>query len=123
MIKGVFIGLAIILILPVIPIVHIAFPFGPFIAGAYGINAAASYPGTPGRKALVYGLWFGSIWGVVFVIAALLAILVFGFDRYLPLLWGGVALATFYFASMSALGAWYSGLRALERAGRSAPAG
>ena len=123
MLKGVFIGLAIIIILPVIPIVHIAFPFGPFIAGAYGINAAASYPGKPGRKALVYGAWFGAIWGGIFVLAAFLATVVFGFDRYVAILWAGVVIATFYFGSMSALGAWYSGLRAEERAGRGRPAG
>ena len=116
MIKGLFIGLAVVVLLPFIPIVHIVYPFGPFIAGVYGINAVSGYPGSPGRKAMMYGLNFAAIVGVVFVIAALLATVVFGFDRYVPLLWGGVAAATLYFGSMAALGAWYAGLRAAEKA-------
>ena len=40
MIKGVLIGFAIIIILAIIPIVHIAgIPLGPFIGGYYGISS------------------------------------------------------------------------------------
>ena len=121
MVKGLFIGLAVIVVLPFIPIVHFAFPFGPFIAGAYGINAVPGFHGSPGRKALTYGIYFSVIMGFIFVVAALLATLVFGFDRFLPLLWGGVVVATFYYGSMSALGAWYAELRAIEKAKAAAP--
>ena len=116
MIKGLFVGLAVVLLLPLIPIVHIVYPFSPFIAGVYGINAVSGHPGSPGRNAMMYGLYFGAIIGVVFVIAALLVTVVFDFDRYVPLLWGGVVVATSYFGSMAALGAWYAGLRAAEKA-------
>ena len=123
MIKGVFIGLGVVVLLALIPVVHfIGVPFGPFIAGYFGINAAKDQPGTPGRKALAFGLGLGGIVGVILVTAAAL-VTALGDFAYPWLLWGGVAVFTFYYASMSALGAWYSGLRALERAGRSRPAG
>lgn len=116
MIKGVFIGLGVVLILAIIPVVHfIGVPAGPFIAGYFGINAARDYPGVPGRKALVFGLWLGAIVGAITVLAAIIVTLIGDF-AYPFLLWGGVAVATFYYASMSALGAWYSELRAIERA-------
>lgn len=116
MIKGLFIGLAVILVLAVIPVVHfLGIPFGPFIAGYFGINAAKDYPGTPGHKSLVYGLWMGLIVGTVTVVAAAIVTAVGDF-AYPFLLWGGVVVATFYYSSMSALGAWYSLLRAAEQA-------
>ncbi len=120
MVKGLFVGLAVVLLLALIPIVHfVGVPAGPFIAGYFGINAARDYPGTPGRKALAYGVWLGAVVGVILVVAVVLVTLLGDF-AYPILLWGGVVVATFYYASMSALGAWYSGLRAAERAGPSA---
>jgi hypothetical protein len=110
MIKGVFVGLLVILVGPFIPIVHfVAVPFGPFIAGYIGISSVGSYPGSAGRKALVFGTIFGGMMGAVFVLAA--AIVTAVSDFYPVLLWGGVAVFTFYYSSMSALGAWYAGLR------------
>ena len=115
MIKGLFVGLAVVFLLALIPVVHfLGIPFGPFIAGYFGINAARDYPGAPGRKALAYGIWLGSVIGVITVIAAIIVTVVGDF-AYPFLLWGGVVVATFYYGSMSALGAWYSGLRAAER--------
>lgn len=123
MIKGVFVGLGVVVLLALIPVVHfIGVPFGPFIAGYFGINAAKDRPGTPGRKALAFGLWLGAIVGIIVVVAAAL-VTALGDFAYPWLLWGGVVVATFYYGSMSALGAWYSGLRAEERAGRGRPAG
>ena len=111
MIKGVFVGLAVMLLAALIPIVHFAgVPFGPFIAGYYGISSASSYPGTPGSKALVFGIIFGIVMGAIFVAAA--AVVTALTDFYPALLWGGVVVFTFYYASMATLGAWYSGLRA-----------
>ena len=122
MIKGVFIGLGVVVILAVIPVVHfVGVPAGPFLAGYFGINAARDYPGTPGRKALVFGLWLGAVVAVIVVVAAAL-VTALGNFAYPFLLWGGVVVATFYYASMSFLGAWYSLLRAEERASQQAPA-
>ncbi len=111
MIKGVLIGFAIILILAVIPIVHIAgIPFGPFIGGYYGISSVRDNTTTPGRKALMFGIWTGVLMGVVLVISAIIATAVSG---VMPLLiWSGVWVFTFYYASMSGLGAWYAELKA-----------
>ena len=115
MIKGLFVGLGVVLLLALIPVVHfLGIPFGPFIAGYFGINAAGDSAGSPGRRALTYGIWLGSVIGAVAVIAATIVTLVGDF-AYPFLLWGGVVVATFYYGSMSALGAWYSGLRAAER--------
>ena len=116
MIKGLFVGLGVIVLLAVIPIVHfLGIPFGPFIAGYFGINAARESPGSPGRKALAYGIWMGAAIGVVTVIAAVVVTVVGDF-AYPFLLWGGVVVATFYYSSMAALGAWYAGLKAAEQA-------
>ena len=116
MVKGLFIGLAIVLLLAVIPVVHfVGIPAGPFIAGYFGINAARDYPGSPGRKALVYGIWMGALVLAVTVIAAAVVTVVGDF-AYPLLLWGGVVVATFYYSSMSGLGAWYAELRAIEKA-------
>ena len=115
MLKGLFVGLAVVLLLVLIPVVHfLGIPFGPFIAGYFGINAARDHPGTPGRKALSYGIWLGSVIGVIMVIAAIIVTIVSDFG-YPFLVWGGVVVGIFYYGSMSALGAWYSGLRAAER--------
>ncbi len=115
MVKGLFVGLAVIIVLALIPVVHfLGIPFGPFIAGYFGISVARDYPGTPGRRALVYGLWLGSVVGAVTVIVAAVVTIAGNF-AYPILLWGGVVVATFYYASMSTLGAWYSELRAAEK--------
>ena len=111
MIKGVLIGFAIIIILAIIPIVHIAgIPFGPFIGGYYGISSVRDSTATPGRKALMFAMWTGVLMGVILVISAIIATIVTG---VMPLLiWGGVWVFTFYYASMSGLGAWYAELKA-----------
>lgn len=111
MLKGVLIGFGIIIVLALVPIVHIAgIPFGPFIGGYYGIAAACDSQGSPGRKALEFGAWTGVLMLVVLGVAAAVATVLSG---VMPLLiWGGVAVFTFYYASMSGLGAWYAELRA-----------
>ncbi len=111
MVKGVLIGFGIIIILALIPIVHIAgIPFGPFIGGYYGISAARDSTASAGRKALVFGVWTGILMGVVLVIAAIIATVASG---VMPLLiWGGVWVFTFYYATMAGLGAWYAELKA-----------
>ncbi len=123
MVKGLFVGLAVVVLLAIIPVVHfVGVPAGPFIAGYFGINAARDHPGSPGRKALAYGIWMGVIVVVITVIAASVVTAVGDF-AYPFLLWGGVVVVAFYYSSMSALGAWYAGLRAMERANASTSAG
>ena len=115
MFKGVIIGVAAILVLAVIPVVHfIGVPFGPFIAGYFGISAVRESPVAPGRLALTMGIWMGVVVGVSTFIAALIVTIVGDF-AYPVLMWGGVVVITFYYTSMTALGAWYSLLRAAER--------
>ena len=99
------------IILALIPIVHIAgIPFGPFIGGYYGISAASDSTASVGRKALVFGVWTGILMGVILGVAAIIATAVSG---VMPLLiWGGVWVATFYYATMAGLGAWYAELKA-----------
>ena len=116
MVKGLFVGLAVVLVLAVIPVVHfVGIPAGPFIAGYFGINAARDYQGTPGRKALVFGIWMGALVGTATIVASVIVTL-FGDFAYPFLLWGGVVVVTFYYSSMSALGAWYAELRAADKA-------
>ncbi len=116
MVKGIIVGLGIVVLLAVIPVVHFfGIPFGPFIAGYFGINSVRENPDTPGRKALFYGIWMAVVIAVVTVLAAAI-VTALGDFAYPYLLWGGVVIAVFYYGSMSALGAWYSGLRAAERA-------
>ena len=111
MTKGVFIGFGIMIILALIPIVHIAgIPFGPFIGGYFGISAAHDSHGPPARKALVFGFWTGVLMLGVLAVAAGIANAVSGVSPIL--LWGGVWVFTFYYASMAGLGAWYSELKA-----------
>ncbi len=111
MIKGVAIAFAVIILLALIPIVHFAgIPFGPFVGGYYGVTSVGHYPGSIGRKALVFGLLLGLWMLVVFAVAAVIVTMFSDFSR--PILWAGVAVFTFYYASMSSLGAWYAELRA-----------
>ena len=111
MTKGVFIGFVIMIVLALIPIVHIAgIPFGPFIGGYYGISSVKGSTAAPGRKALMFGIWTGILMGFILVISAIIANVLSG---VMPILiWGGVWIFTFYYASMSGLGAWYAELKA-----------
>ena len=121
MVKGLFVGLAVVVVLAVIPVVHfVGVPAGPFMAGYFGINAVRDNSGSPGRKALSYGIWMGVVVGVITTVAAAVVTAVGDF-AYPILLWGGVVVATFYYSSMSALGAWYAELRAIEKAKTAAP--
>ena len=110
MVKGVMIGFGIMIVLALIPIVHIVgIPFGPFIGGYYGISAASSSSASPGRKAAIFGIWTGVLMLIVLVVAASVATALSG---VMPLLiWGGVSVFTFYYATMSGMGAWYAELK------------
>ena len=101
----------IIIILALIPIVHIAgLPFGPFIGGYYGIASVGPIPGSTGRQALALGSILGVLILIPFLIGAVLVMVLSDFN--VAVLWFLVVVATFYYATMVALGAWYAGLRA-----------
>ena len=105
------IGFGIMIVLALVPIVHIAgIPFGPFIGGYYGISAASGSTASPGRKAAVFGICTGILILIVLTVAAAFATALSG---VMPLLiWGGVSVFTFYYATMAAMGAWYAELKA-----------
>ncbi len=111
MIKGVLVAFGIMVVLALIPIVHfIGIPFGPFVGGYFGISSAGESTMPNQLRALTFGVLLGVI---VFLVCALVVVLVMAFTNINPLiLWGGVLVFTFYVASMSALGAMYSLLRA-----------
>ncbi len=97
-----------------IPIVHpVMFVFGPFIGGYYGIRSAGASQASPGRKALEFGTWTGLLMLVVFAVSAGIVDTIIDLDLNMRIImWGGVWLFTFYYGSMSGLGAWYSELKA-----------
>ena len=109
------VAFGIIIILALIPIVHFAgIPFGPFIGGYYGITSVGHNPGSTGRQALVLGSILGAMMLIILAIGAVIVMLVTDFDQTIRvLIWGGVVVFTFYYATMAAFGAWYAGLRAM----------
>ena len=110
MVKGVLVGFGIMIVLALIPIVHFAgIPFGPFIGGYYGVSAARDSTSSPGRKALAFGGWTGVLMGGVLVISGVIVTAVTGVSPIL--IWLLVCVATFYYASMAGLGAWYGELK------------
>ena len=110
MVKGVMIGFGIMIVLALVPVVHIAgIPFGPFIGGYYGISAASGSTASPGRKAAVFGIWTGILMLIVLTVAAAFATALSGVMPFL--IWGGVSVFTFYYATMAAMGAWYAELK------------
>lgn len=101
----------IIIILALIPVVHfVGVPFGPFIGGYYGITSVGPIPGSTGRQALALGSILGVLMLIAFVIGAVTVMALSDFN--VAVLWAGVVVFTFYYATMAALGAWYAGLRA-----------
>ncbi|MCH8107238.1 MAG: hypothetical protein IIB30_02655 [Chloroflexi bacterium] len=113
MVKGVFIALGIMLILPIIPIVHIVTPFGPFIGGYFGISAAASSDRSSAVNSLIFGALTGGIIFVLLTAVAVALVVITGLPQVL--IWLVVVVSTLYIGSMSSLGAWYSQLRSAEK--------
>lgn len=122
MIVGLMAGAGIMVVCALIPIAHfVLIPASPFIAGYWGISFAPN----PGRHYAVHGLIYGSLlgllMGLVGVVAAFVAIALFG-PRFQALAWIGVAVFTLYTGSMSTLGAMYAALREQEKAKEAAAA-
>ena len=114
MLKGIFVALGIMLLLALIPIVNfVGIPFGAFIGAYYGISSAQSHSGSYAVKAIIFGGLLGLL--VLLVLVAVAVGLTVSIDlsqRFTWLLWMGVVVFTLYTASMGALGALYSQLRA-----------
>ena len=113
MIKGVFIAFGIMVICLLIPLVHfVAAPASPFIGGYLGISSARDNPRSHLVKAITFGFLLGGL--VLFIAASASAAIMVLADlgRFLLVLWGGVAILVIYTASMSALGALFSLLKA-----------
>ncbi len=111
MFKGVMVAFGVIIAVALIPIVHfIGIPFGPFIGGYYGIISVGPIPGSTGRQSLALGSIVGLLMFIVFVIGAVIVTVFSDFNH--ALLWAGVVVFTFYYATMAGLGAWYGALRA-----------
>ncbi len=118
MLKGVFVGVGIMIVCLLIPIAHFVLgPAGPFIGGYFGISYGAGGNGHSATRALKFGVAFGLFWLAIAGTAGAVLTLVFSLSpRILIFLWVGVAILTLYTGSMSALGAMYSSLRTQQRA-------
>ena len=130
MVKGVFLALGIMLVLAAIPIVDlVGIPFGPFIGSYYGISSAGrSGNGRPsGRPLTGSEIWayaakyaaFGILLGllVLLILAVVGVSLMATIDlsrRFIWLLWLAIVVFTLYTATMSALGAMYSQIKAAK---------
>ena len=130
MVKGVFLALGIMLVLAAIPIVDfVGIPFGPFIGSYYGISSVGmsgnvrpsggpltgSEIGAYAVKSAVFGILLGSL--VLLILVAVGASLMATIDlsqRFTWLLWLAIVVFTLYTATMSALGALYSQLKAAK---------
>ena len=124
MVKGLLVGLGIMLVCPLIPIAHfVLVPASPFIAGYWGISFARNTE----RHYAINGLIFGILLGLLVcliaaVVAGLLTAILLSDRRFVVLVWIGVVVFTLYTGSMSAMGAMYSSLREQQRAQREAVA-
>ena len=113
MIKGLLVGIGIILVYPFIPIVNFTLPISPFISGYVGISFAKSSSASYSVKGLKFGAWLGLIFLLLAGLAAFVATsLVDLSQKHVTLIWMGVGIFTLYTGSMSALGAMFSALRA-----------
>ncbi|MDA0734550.1 MAG: hypothetical protein O2909_03330 [Chloroflexi bacterium] len=114
MVKGVLIGLGIMVVSALIPLVHfVAVPASPFIAGYIGVGHAKESSDSYSVK----GLKFGSLLGLSVLLisgigAAVITVLVDPSQKITVIMWIGVAIFTLYTGSMATLGAMYSSIRA-----------
>ena len=110
MIKGVFVGFRVMVVVALIPLVHpIGIMVGPFLGGYFGITSAESDSRSPASKSMIFGALLGLL--VLPFLATVAAILTVFTGLPAWLLWGIVAVFTLYTWSMSGLGAMYSQLR------------
>ena len=132
MVKGVIVAFGIMLGLMLVPLLNLlGFPFGPFIGAYFGMSLATkgSVVTVPSDAGVAHRVGqfamksavFGSLLGLL-VMAILVGVavgLMTAIDlgqRFIWLLWIGVVVFTMYTATMAALGALYSQLRASQPA-------
>ena len=121
MIKGVLLALGIMLVLALIPVVDlVGLPFGPFIGAYYGMRytgaGAAPSIGASAVRAARFGALLGLL--VLLMLVAVAVGLTVSIDlgqQFVWLLWLGVFVFSMYAATMAALGAMYSQLKAADR--------
>ena len=118
MVKGVFLAMGIMLVLALIPIVDVVgIPFGPFIGAYYGMSSAGarteSTIGASAIRATIFGSLLGFLMLLILVAVAVgLTVTIDLSGQFTWLLWLAVIIFTMYTATMAALGAMYSLLRA-----------
>ena len=118
MIRGLFVGVGIMLVCPLIPVAHfVLVPASPFIAGYFGINYVREETRSPSALALQYGALLALVLLALTGVPA--AVFTVWFDppsKFLALIWIGVAIFTLYTGSMACLGAMFSRMRRNQQA-------
>ncbi len=123
MLKGVLVGLGIMVVCWMIPIAHFVLgPLGPFVAGYFGVSYAEDRDDSDAMLALRYGLTLAlaSFVPVGLAVGGLAAASqIWGwFDfsaRVIALIGIGVAIFVLYTGSMACLGAMFARLRRRNR--------
>ena len=117
MFVGLIVGLAVMLVCPLIPIAHfVLVPASPFIAGYWGISFAPNTQRHYALHGLLYGLSLALLVGLVAALLAALAMALFDDSRIKVLAWIGSGVLTLYTGSMSTMGAMYYALREQQKA-------
>ena len=123
MLKGILVGLGIMVVCWLIPIAHFVLgPLGPFVAGYFGISYADDREQSDAVLSLRYGLTLALASFVplgLAVLGVIVAAEVWGwFDfsaRTAALIGAGAAIFVLYTGSMACLGAMFARLRRRER--------
>ena len=113
MLKASLAGAAVTFALIAVPVLHwLTFLPAPFIGGYIGISSARNGPRSPLAKAITFGFLLGGLVLIIAFSASAVVTALADLGRFLWVLWGGVAILVLYTASMSALGALFSLLKA-----------
>ena len=128
--KGILLALGIMFLLMLIPIVDfVGIPFGPFIGAYYGMASVRAStgevfpPGPPSGAQIgafaIKGPIFGGVLGllvsmILVVVGVILMLTIDLSGRFILLLWLAVVVFTMYVATMAAMGAMYSQIRAAK---------
>ena len=117
MVKGLLVGLLIMVVCPLIPIAHfVLVPASPFIAGYWGIHHFKKEYGHYAVKGIIFGSILALLFCLILVAVAYVLIVLVDIDqRIARAIWIGVVVFTLYTASMGTLGAMFSSLREIER--------
>ncbi len=117
MVRGLFVGVGIMLACPLIPVAHfVLVPASPFIAGYFGVNRARAGAHSHSALSLQYGALLALVFLALLGIPA--AVYTVWFDppaKILAVMWIGVSIFTLYTGSMASLGAMFSRLRRERR--------